>query len=203
MNLLGYSIGILTSALVLSCSGGAPGAGDGSVGNISSIQLALGTQAASGDHYRLSPASFTINGPEFPPDYTIDATAGADDLVVPVGQHGGTYRVVLNAGWQMQRVASDGSLTPVAATLLSQPEKFVSVQAYEATPVIYDFHLGASSLNLGISVDEGVLPGYDGKIYPTLYGQYSVTWQNGSGDCCYPTVSALLAAFPDKHIQQP
>jgi hypothetical protein len=136
-------------------------------------------------------------------DYTIDASAEADDLVVPVNQNGGYYRVRLNSGWQMQRVASDGSFAPVPATLLSQPEKQVSVQAFQTLPVIYDFHLGASSLDLGITVDEGVLPGYDGKIYPTLYGEYSVTWQNGGGDCCYLTVSAVLAAFPDKHIQQP
>ncbi len=203
MNRLGYSMGILTSALALSCSGGAPGAGEGSVSHTSAIQLALGTTAASGDHYRLSPASFTINGGDFPPDYTIDAASEADDLVVPVNQYGGSYRVRLNSGWQMQRVASDGSLAPVTATLLSPQEKDVNVQAYQTLPVIYDFHLGASSLDFGISVDEGILPDYDGKIYPTLYGEYSVTWQNGGANCCYPTVGDVLAAFPDQHIQQP
>lgn len=203
MNVLGWATGILLSALALGCSGGAPGAGEENVGSTSSIKLALGTTAASGDHYRLGPASFTINGGDFPPDYTIDASVGADDLFVPVSEYGGSYQVRLNSGWQLQRVATDGSLSPVAATLLSQPEKNVSVQRFQAAPVIYDFHLGASSLDLGITVDEGILPGYDGKIYPTLYGEFYVNWPNGSANCCYPTVAALLAAFPDKHIQQP
>jgi hypothetical protein len=203
MKSLGCTVGIVVSALALACSGGTPAPGEENVGSTSSIKLALGTTAASGAHYRLSPASFTINGGEFPPDYSVDAAPGQDNLLVPVSQYGGSYRVRLDSGWQMQRVASDGTLSPVPATLLSQQEQFVFVQAFEATPVLYDFQLGVSALDIGISVNEGIQPGYDGKIFSTLYGQYYIAWQGGGSDCCYETVSAALAAFPDKQIQEP
>jgi len=203
MKLLGCTMGFVVSALALACSGGAPAPGEGQVSSVSSIKLALGTTAASGAHYRLSPASFTINGGEFPPDYSVDAAPGQDNLLVPVSQFGGSYRVKLDSGWQMQRVASDGTLSPVPATLLSQQEQYVNVQAFEATPVLYDFQLGVSALDIGISVNEGIQSGYDGKIFSTLYGQYYVAWSNGGSDCCYATVQAALAAFPDKQIQLP
>ena len=109
----------------------------------------------------------------------------------------------LSPSWQMQRVASDDSLTPVPATLLSQAEQVVNVQSFQSVPVVYDFHLGQAAIDLGIDVDEGISSGYDGKIYPTLYGEFSVSWTNGGSNCCYPSVAAVLAAFPDKQIQQP
>jgi len=167
-----------------------------------SIQLELTTVTESGNTYRLGPATFDIEGFAFDGSggdgsvaLSVEATGDEPALHVPVEP--GDYQVTLRAGWILQRLNAGGTATPLPATLLSPSIQEVRVDPFRVTPLLYAFHLGESGIDIGIDVDEGVPPGFDGIIEPLGGGQFSVTLASGGGACCFTSVSEAQANYPD------
>jgi hypothetical protein len=165
-------------------------------GETASIQLALTTQTASGNSYRLGPATFDIfNGLE---TLTIEATGADASLRVPVEP--GSYEVSLRPGWVLQHLDPSAGPTPIAATLVSEDVQFVSVEPFQLAPVTFAFHLGVTSIDIGIAVEEGVPPGFDGMITQQGAGSFMVTFAGGGGSCCFASVSEAQAAYPQLEL---
>lgn len=68
------------------------------------------------------------------------------------------------------------------------------------TPVNFACHLGEGGIDLGVTVDEGVPPGYDGVIQrvpndPPGALRYQIEWTSGGGVCCFNSVAEAKAAY--------
>jgi hypothetical protein len=162
----------------------------------SSIQLELTTLTASGNSYRLGPATFDITGgPEL---VTVSATGSEAELHVPLET--GSYEVVLRPGWVLQHLHPVEGPEPIAATLVSPATQFVQVQPFTSAPVTYAFHLGESGIDIGIEVEEGVPPGFDGLIRSQGAGSFIVLFANGGGSCCFSSVSEAQQAYPTLNL---
>jgi hypothetical protein len=163
----------------------------------SSIRLELTTQTASGNIYRLGPATFDINGfgPSGPVSLEVDASGDQALLQVPIEP--GDYDVTLREGWALQHLDVDANPTPITATLTSPPVQFVRVEPFQAASLVFSFHLGQSAINIGLDVDEGVPPGFDGMISPLGDGRYIITFASGGGACCWDSVDEARQAYPD------
>jgi hypothetical protein len=166
----------------------------------SSIRLELTSQTQSGNVYRLGPATFDINGfgPDGPVSLSVDASG--DESLLQVLVEPGSYDVGLREGWVLQHLDVDGNPTPIAATLTSPPVQYVSVEPFQAASLVFSFHLGQASINIGIDVDEGVPPGYDAMISPVGDGRYMITFAGGGGACCWDSVEEALLAYPDMNM---
>jgi len=163
-----------------------------------SIQLELTKLTASGNTYRLGPAGFDIVSNFTGETFSVDATGGEPVLHVPVEP--GDYEVTLHPDWVLQHLDPAGAATPMRATLLSPAAQFVRVEPFFTAPVVYAFHLGESGIDLGIDVEEGVPPGFDGVIEPISGGFFSVTLLSGAGACCFGSVSEAQQAFPELNL---
>ncbi|MGC4086794.1 MAG: hypothetical protein QM756_02635 [Polyangiaceae bacterium] len=161
----------------------------------SGIKLDFTTVAQSGNVYRLGPASFDISG-----DATLTVDTNGDEPLVHVDLQPGQYQVALKPGWALQLLGANGTSTPTAATLLSSPVRSVQVSDFHVTELSYAFHLGASGLDIGISVDEGVPAGYDALIEQLPDGSYSITFASGGGACCFSSVEQARQAYPQLNM---
>lgn len=175
---------------LLACGGAEDDAAQ-SEAETASIQLELTKVTASGNTYRLGPATFDITGSAA---LSVDATGDEPVMNVPVDP--GDYEVSLRPGWVLQRLDPAGVPTPMSATLVSPPLQFVRVEPFQAAPVLYAFHLGESGIDIGIDVEEGVPPGYDGLIAPVGDGRFTVTFASGGGACCFNSVTEAQDAYP-------
>jgi|GEM_PF-2928836 len=188
-------VGALVTSL-LGCSAGAGGPSSKTEESASAVSLQLGTTGSNGNRYRLGPAQFKLTEHY---DYeganaiVIDAGGDTDSLNVPLAA--GRWVVALNPGWTLQRVGEGNVLTPVAATLTSPATTEVDVFEFRATPVNFAFHLGESGIDIGVTVDEGVPPGYDGIIKLAPNGSYEVIWSSGGGVCCFSSVADARASY--------
>lgn len=183
-------LGILGLGL-LACSG----EGETSIesqAETSSLQLALSTFTPSGNTYRLGPASFDISGPV---TLSVEVTGEESELYVPVEP--GQYEVKLQPGWVLRLMKPFLGPTPMAASLVSPAVQSVRVEPFQVAPVLFAFHLGESGIDIGISVEEGVPPGYDGMIEPVGDGRFSITFVGAGGACCFDSVSDARLAYPD------
>ena len=190
---------MVVGALAMSLLGCSAGTGDRSNSeteeSAASVAIQLGTTGSNGNRYRLGPAQFKITETH---DYeglnaiVVDAGGDADSLNVPLAS--GSWTVTLNPGWKLQRVGEGNVLTPVPATLLSEATTYVSVSQFHATPVNFAFHLGESGIDIGVTVDEGVPPGYDGTI-KRVNGSYEVEWAGGGGSCCFSSVAEARSNY--------
>ncbi|MEY4546775.1 MAG: hypothetical protein RL685_2970 [Pseudomonadota bacterium] len=156
-----------------------------------SIQLDLTKQAPSGNTYRLGPATFDISGPT-----TLALDASGDEPVLHVPVEPGDYEVTLRSGWALQLLDPEGDPTPIVATLTSPALQFVRVEPFRSTPLNFAFHLGESGIDIGIDIEEGVPPGFDGMISPLGDGRFIITFASGGGACCFDSVSEAQQAYP-------
>jgi hypothetical protein len=161
----------------------------------SSIQLALSTLTPSGNTYRLGPASFDISGPV---TRSVEVTGEESELYVPVDP--GEYEVTLQPGWVLRLMKPFLGPMPTVATLVSPEVQSVRVEPFQVAPVLFAFHLGESGIDIGISVEEGVPPGYDGMINPVGDGRFSITFVGSGGACCFDSVSDARLAYPDLNL---
>lgn len=148
---MGFGVIVGVLGLLTAC-GSTPGSE--AEEQVSAIDLSLSATAASGTEYRLGPATFDILAPDWmggEPITTLAADGDARTLHVPLEP--GQYRVRLQPAWTLSRVNGQ-TLTPVAATLTSEPEVKVTVFEYETSHVEYAFHLGESGIDIGLTVDE-------------------------------------------------
>ena len=190
-------VSVLGALSLLTACGATPEQAGGGE-EASSIELNLSTIAASGTEYRLGPATFDIVNPY---DISPVATLVADgsDPVLHAPLQPGYYSVKLRPDWTLSRV--DGStLTPVAATLTTPADQWVSVAQYESAPVNYGFHLGESGIDIGVSVDEGIPAGYDARLVSNGNGQYYLEWRGGGSVCCFASVAEVQAAYGNANI---
>lgn len=194
-------VGVLLASSLLGCSGGSGSASSGTEEPASSIALRLGTTGSNGNRYRLGPAEFKISelwGYPGNDPIVVNATGDADSLSVAVPAN--EYQVTLTPGWKLQRVAAGETLTPVAATLVSEATVHATVSSFEVTPVNFAFHLGESGIDIGVTVDEGLPAGYDGIIRRMSDGRYSIDFGNNSGACCFVSVAQAKESYPDKNF---
>ncbi len=197
-----WGVSFVLSASSFGCGSGAGTGAGGDEETASAIALQLDTIGNSGTHYRLGPAKFEIVGAYYgSQSLEIEASGAEDTLHVPVDP--GLYNITLEPGWQLQTVADNGSLTPIAATLVSQPGLETSVTPFKVTNVNFGFHLGASALDIGVSVDEGLPAGYDGQIVQLPDGRYMINWANGGGVCCFSSVDEIVQGYPQYHFLLP
>lgn len=201
MSRVGWMIGASACALALGCSGAPGGGAEEHVENSTALTFPLVSIGESGTKYRLGPATFDIReyygyGSE---PITLEVTGAEDSSRVTLSNRGGAYQVTIQPGWQVQRVNPDGTLSPVAATLVSDATRWVQVQPFTYSPVLFDFHLGKTEVDIGIRVEEGIPAGYDGMVVFSNW-PYAVQWLDGSADCCYNTVDDAAAAFPNKRL---
>lgn len=196
---LGFGMMMGAMGLLTACSG-TPASEAEEKG--SAIELNLSTTAASGTEYRLGPATFDIFDDRFE-DAELLATlvADGDERTLHAALEPDTYKVRLRPGWTLSRV-EDQVLTPVAATLTSGIEQWVHVSQYETTPVNYSFHLGVSGIDIGVTVDEGIPPGYDARLVPTGPGssQYTLEWRGGGSVCCFTSLADAQANYSNANI---
>lgn len=165
-----------------------------------SIQLNLTTTTISGTEYRLGPATFLVTGR---PDQQWVLTATGDEPTLHLALDPGFYHVSLKSDWSLSRVTG-GTLTPVAATLLGSTESDVNVTQFATTPVNYAFHLGESGIDIGLTVDEGIPDGYDGRLMPASDpGYYYIELRNGGGYCCVQSLAEAEAAYPGLRLFPP
>lgn len=202
-----WGLAVVGAALAISvqgCSAGASGASSETEGSASAVSLQLGTTGSNGNRYRLGPAQFQLDNPypypyHEPVSMTVEAQGDTDILSVPAIP--GDWTVTLRPGWKLQRLDGGGTATPVAATLTSPSTLTVGVSQFRVTPVNFAFHLGESGLDIGVTVDEGVPPGYDGAIRRVLTDppqepiRYQIDWSGGGGACCFNSVAEAKAAY--------
>jgi hypothetical protein len=185
---------------LLTACGNSPG-GE-AVEPVSAIDLNLSTTAASGTEYRLGPATIDVlrDGHEGWELTTTLATEGGE-RTLHAALEPGHYSVRLRPGWTLSRVEGQ-TLTPVLATLTSSADQMVSVAPYEASPVSYAFHLGESGIDVGVTVDEGIPPGYDARLVRTGPGasQYVLEWRGGGSICCFSSLAEAQASYSYANI---
>jgi hypothetical protein len=167
----------------------------------SSIQLNLSTLGQSGTEYRLGPATFDVTGGYNGQQWTLSATGAEPALHLALDP--GYYHVSLKSDWQLSRI-ENGQPVPIAATLLTGTERDVSVTQFTTTPVTYAFHLGESGIDIGVSVDEGIPEGYDGRLLPSGdSGYFYIELRNGSGYCCVQSLAEAQGVYPGLNLFPP
>jgi hypothetical protein len=124
------------------------------------VELALTTVAPSGKVYRLRYAAFSLSGPQQIRVSTREdlATKNDNNLTTPllVGQ----YNVTLEPGWQLLRVAADGSEQGVTAVVTSANPQSLTVTSKQKSVLSFHFRItngepvSFGDAQLGIAVDE-------------------------------------------------
>jgi hypothetical protein len=181
--------------------------------NAGSVRVPLTTTGnLTHAQYKLGPASFLITGQPGGPFQPLTVSADGQQSSLEVPLNPGYYSIALEDGWTLQQgtPGAGGAGTqwsPVAASLTSPNPMPASVQQYQSTDVTFIFHLGVSSVNLGIGVDEGppsVPAGYDGVIWPTVdpAGQWQITFNYNYNNqiCCWATPAAAQAQYPNSKL---
>jgi hypothetical protein len=193
MKTWGLGAGLILALSLLGCSGGDAATGSDEV--VTGVSLKLTSTGLSGAHYRLTPATITFQNYWQNPDAEalVVESGNEDSLNVPL--EAGDYRMTLKPGWQLQKVEADGTLTPAPATLTSEAEQRVSVYAFRTTPATFAFHLGVSGVDVGITVNEGIPPGY-AKIHTNGPNWYGVEFDNDWWICCFTSIQEIKDQYP-------
>jgi hypothetical protein len=170
---------------------------------VTGIQLALTSMGPSGTEYRLAPASFSVQQVgSTEPALLVDASPDERTAIVPLSA--GDYSIVLQPGWQLNRISSGGGLAPIPATLVGPSEIQASVHPFETAPVTFRFHSGESQLAVGVQVDEDPSSYSDGYIGGVGVGRYEIRFFNGAGSvCCFSSVEQARAAYPGLLLDAP
>jgi hypothetical protein len=192
---------MMVGVFVLAGCGNAPA--DTGSEEASSLQLNLTTTAASGTVYRLGPATFNVSRKdESVPEWTLSATGDEPSLNLPLPPE--SYTVSLEQGWTLSRI--DGAAaTPVAATLTSEASQRADVFPFQTTPVNFAFRLGESGIDIGVTVDEGIPDGYDGRVVPSPSdpNSYQIEWRWGGSVCCFASFAQAQADYGNAHLLPP
>jgi hypothetical protein len=117
--------------------------------DVGRVDLALTGQSASGVVYRLRNATLLVDdfGPAPAVTYRTE-----DDPTRPVISDvldTGTYSLVLQADWRLERVAADGTATPIVATMLSANPQVFAIAADATTRVALRFRAEGDVVELG------------------------------------------------------
>jgi hypothetical protein len=144
---------VLSFAVSLAACGVPPDTDDA----VGRIDLALVGHDGDGATYRLREATITVAGAGatfvFRTEDAPDRTAISQELAA------GTYRVDLAGSWRLERLAADGSATPVSATLVSANPQSVAVGADTLARATLRFAVPGGDIELGrgeLEVDLGV-----------------------------------------------
>ncbi len=187
---LGLGVGLTPAC------GGGDAVAEGGTGT---LNLPLASEGSSGARYRLRNATFDI-GPQNYYWYGSggDGSAGTltsvssesepDADTISVSLERGYYSILLQAGWQMERVDASGT-TIVEATLLSEPETWVYVAPQSTASADYQFGIGDRTvwlngeLNIGVQVYENPGEYYGNYGGEPSYGgspSYAIGGEGGS-----------------------
>jgi hypothetical protein len=105
------------------------------------LSLALQATPGSGKTYRLRSARFDISGPTTTSLTTPTPAVNDGGLVLRATLLSGNYSMLLQPGWKLWRIASDGSEGIVNAQLVSaNPTEFRVTNGNE-TPVVFSFRV--------------------------------------------------------------
>jgi hypothetical protein len=144
------SVTTLTALSALTLLAGCPGGGadDADTGT---VQLNLVGQAPSGNVYRLRDGVITVVGNTTNTvwDTEVDPMATVFSENVPTGH----YAAFLADGWHLEKIAADGTGTPVEAQLISlNPQEF-DVFEDSRTLVALRFRVGDGTVDMGEGYD--------------------------------------------------
>ena len=142
----------LTVPGMVGCSHESPGEDGAALGSVS-LPLVMSTPSAM---YRLSDATFTIDGPtptilnssDDPAEVELTASLGA-----------GSYEIVLEPGWALERDGGSGFVA-VSATLLSSNPRSFTIEPSTTTALTYQFETsgtvvgGDGQLTVDLQVDD-------------------------------------------------
>ena len=76
----------------------------------------------------------------------------------------------------------------------------VHVEPFEAEAITFAFPLGVSGIDIGIRVEEGVPPGFDGVITSQGANSFLVTFAGGGSACCFNSVSDAQQSYPELNL---
>ena len=173
----------LTVPGMVGCSHESPGEDGAALGSVS-LPLVMSTPSAM---YRLSDATFTIDGPtptilnssDDPAEVELTASLGA-----------GSYEIVLEPGWALERDGGSGFVA-VSATLLSSNPRSFTIEPSTTTALTYQFETsgtvvgGDGQLTVDLQVDDSAVP----TCTPFGAGCPSGSW-------CTPAVLGSIGCTP-------
>jgi hypothetical protein len=119
--------------------------------------MSLRATSPDGVTYRLRDAEFEVDptsysyypsadaGPR-PTSQLVSSETDPDSPSILLSLERGYYYVNLSPGWHVERVAEDGSATPVEAQLLSSSYTYISIQPHNTTWVSYSFGIGSRKI---------------------------------------------------------
>jgi hypothetical protein len=113
------------------------------------VDLALTGQSASGVVYRLRDAILLVDDFGPAPAFTYRTEDDPTRPVISDVLDAGTYSLVLQADWRLERVAADGTATPIVATMLSANPQLFSIAADATTRVALRFRAEGDVVELG------------------------------------------------------
>jgi hypothetical protein len=137
------------------------------------VELALTTVGKSGDVYRLRYATFDLTGPQHVRMSTREDLATEDGKSLETSLLAGRYEVSLEPGWQLLRVAKDGTEQGVDAVVTSLNPQALNVRAKETNKLSFAFRIATGDdlafgdAEIGITVDEPT----PGTLFSTQNGQ--------------------------------
>jgi hypothetical protein len=155
-----WALVLVLSSIGLGCSAEGTQSGDplGEIDGQQAGRLRLPLVTAAGETFRLRAASFTIRSASSTTVATLDSESepGATELSVELSP--GAYDVALGAGWFLERLSDDGSVSGVNAALLTPNPTRLDVRDSEVTELVYTFSTTDGVITLGsgavsISVD--------------------------------------------------
>jgi hypothetical protein len=169
------SVGMLGLATALAIAG----CGDEPATDHGTVEVSLIGQAPSGTTYRLRSAIIMVQGPAttqfFDTEENPDSPTISADVVV------GNYHAFLQEGWQLERLAADGTAGAVEAQLISpNPQSFVvTPDARTQVQLLFrvdgvDVPMDRGSFDIVIGVDE----------QPSTPGYCTTDAECGSGQTC-------------------
>lgn len=174
---------------MVGCSQEAPGEDDQVMGSVS-LPLVTSTNAAT---YRLTDATFTIDGPT-PASLSSSDDPAETELAAALAS--GSYDVVLEPGWALERDNGNG-FVEVSATLLSDNPRSFTIQSSVITTLTYQFETDGTVVGTGdgqIAVDIQV---DDSSPQCTPFGAGCP-----SGSWCAEGVSPGLGCIPAGSVVQ-
>jgi hypothetical protein len=140
----------LASISALALLAGCPGDADDTP-DTGTVQLNLVGQAPSGNVYRLRDGVITVTGPSSTTlwDTEVDLMATVFSENVPPGH----YNAFLADGWHLEKIAADGTGTPVEAQLISLNPIDFDVFEDSRTLVALRFRVGDGTVDMGEGYD--------------------------------------------------
>lgn len=141
------------------------------------VELALTTTSSSGIVYRLRHATFVLSGPQHVRLSTREDLPAEDADTLVSSLLAGTYQVHLEPGWQLLRVAEDGTEQGVTAVITSPNPRTFTVVAQQHNAVSFNFRVtngdavAFGNAEIGIEVDDGA-----GALGTLIYGERQLPW---------------------------